>query len=73
MLIFFGTTDSLKIGYQQYGHKANNLVINFEDDDKLILQAGKTLAQQGVADETEIACFVMEEYKQYKEHPVTKW
>jgi hypothetical protein len=65
--------DTLKLYMKAHSFKSQQLVINFEDDDVKIFHDGKTLGEQGVEDETELSCFVFEEYKNYKQHPEMKW
>ncbi|KAI9256232.1 hypothetical protein BY458DRAFT_519434 [Sporodiniella umbellata] len=67
--------DTLKVYTVAHGHKTMNLIINLEDDDKLILSDDTAvLAWQGIENETELSFFQMEDYKQFKSHPDTiKW
>lgn len=65
--------DTLKKYHTPHSFKSNHLVINFEDDEHLILKNDQTLSEQGVIDEHEISCFIMEEYEKYKQNPENKW
>ncbi|KAM3854311.1 UPF0538 protein C2orf76 homolog isoform 3-T4 [Vipera latastei] len=67
------TYDTMKIIHQAHGSKTNELVVSLEDDDRLILEEGSTLKAAGVANETELAFFCMEDYQKYKTNPVTTW
>ncbi|KAG8125136.1 hypothetical protein E2320_020387 [Naja naja] len=55
------------------GAYTNELVVSLEDDDKLILPEDSTLGAAGVANETELAFFCMDDYGKYKTHPVATW
>ncbi|EIE75755.1 hypothetical protein RO3G_00459 [Rhizopus delemar RA 99-880] len=67
--------NTLKVYTVAHGHKTMNLIINIEDDDKLILSDDSAvLAWQGIENETELSFFHMEDYQQFKDHPDTiKW
>ncbi|XP_024080281.1 UPF0538 protein C2orf76 homolog isoform X1 [Terrapene carolina triunguis] len=65
--------DTMKIIHQAHGSKTNELVVSLEDDDKLILKEDSTLKAAGVADETELAFFCEEDYRNYKANPVLAW
>ncbi|GAA5794992.1 hypothetical protein EDC94DRAFT_592210 [Helicostylum pulchrum] len=67
--------DTLKVYTVAHGHKTMNLIINIEDDDKLILADDTAvLAWQGIENETELSFFVMQDYQQFRLHPDTmKW
>ncbi|XP_007425600.1 UPF0538 protein C2orf76 homolog [Python bivittatus] len=67
------TYDTMKIIHQAHGSKTNELVVSLEDDDKLILAEDSTLKVAGVANETELAFFCMDDYRKYKTHPVATW
>ncbi|KAG2237890.1 hypothetical protein INT48_002194 [Thamnidium elegans] len=66
---------TLKVYTVAHGHKTMNLIINIEDDEKLILADDTAvLAWQGIENETELSFFVMQDYQQFKLHPDTmKW
>ncbi|KAJ7407746.1 hypothetical protein WISP_125054 [Willisornis vidua] len=49
------------------------LVVSLEDDDKLILKEDSTLKAAGVANETELAFFCGEDYRNYRANPVSAW
>ncbi|CAO3635439.1 unnamed protein product [Mucor fragilis] len=67
--------DTLKVYTVAHGHKTMNLIINVEDDDKLILaDEDAVLAWQGLENETELSFFNMADYQEFKTHPDTmKW
>ncbi|XP_063144798.1 UPF0538 protein C2orf76 homolog [Candoia aspera] len=67
------TYDTMKIIHQAHGSKTNELVVSLEDDDKLILAEDSALKAAGVANETELAFFCMDDYKKYKTNPVATW
>ncbi|KAM4626996.1 UPF0538 protein C2orf76 homolog [Discoglossus pictus] len=65
--------DTMKILHQAHGSKTNELVVSLEDDQKLILHGDRTLRESGVAHETELALFHDQDYKVFKENPISKW
>ncbi|XP_062434684.1 UPF0538 protein C2orf76 homolog isoform X1 [Rhea pennata] len=65
--------DTMKIIHQAHKSKTNELVVSLEDDDKLILKEESTLKAAGVANETELAFFCEEDYRNYKANPVSAW
>nr|XP_056717398.1 UPF0538 protein C2orf76 homolog isoform X1 [Euleptes europaea] len=65
--------DTMKIIHQAHGSKTNELVVSLEDDDKLILAEESTLKAAGIAHETELAFFCMDDYRKYKVNPVASW
>ncbi|KAI8644455.1 hypothetical protein BD408DRAFT_340442 [Parasitella parasitica] len=67
--------DTLKIYTVAHGHKTMNLIINVEDDDKLILAKGEAILKwQGLENETELSFFNMTDYQAFKTNPDTmKW
>ena len=65
--------DTLKISHQAGSFKANDIVINTDDDEGLILIPEKTLAGCGVISETELSFFSAGEYELYKKNPVVMW
>ncbi|XP_058050563.1 UPF0538 protein C2orf76 homolog [Ahaetulla prasina] len=67
------TYDTMKIIHQAHGSKTNELVLSLEDDDKFILAEDSTLKAAGVANETELAFFCMDDYRNYKTNPVATW
>ncbi|XP_032649916.1 UPF0538 protein C2orf76 homolog isoform X2 [Chelonoidis abingdonii] len=71
--ITFVKNDMMKIIHQAHGSKTNELVVSLEDDDKLILKEDSTLKAAGVANETELAFFCEEDYRNYKANPVSAW
>uniref|UniRef100_A0A8D0F5V3 Chromosome 2 open reading frame 76 n=1 Tax=Strix occidentalis caurina TaxID=311401 RepID=A0A8D0F5V3_STROC len=66
-------SDTMKIIHQAHKSKTGELVVSLEDDDKLILKEDSTLKAAGVANETELAFFCEEDYRNYKANPVSAW
>ncbi|XP_031446559.1 UPF0538 protein C2orf76 homolog isoform X3 [Phasianus colchicus] len=71
--IAFVQKDTMKIIHQAHKSKTGDLVVSLEDDDKLILKEDSTLKAAGVANETELAFFCEEDYRNYKANPVSAW
>ncbi|XP_061860889.1 UPF0538 protein C2orf76 homolog isoform X2 [Colius striatus] len=69
----FVRKDTMKIIHQAHKSKTGELVVSLEDDDKLILKEDSTLEAAGVANETELAFFCEEDYRNYKANPVSAW
>ncbi|XP_071291468.1 UPF0538 protein C2orf76 homolog isoform X2 [Agelaius tricolor] len=65
--------DTMKIIHQAHKSKTGELVVSLEDDDKLILKEDSTLKAAGVANETELAFFCEEDYRNYRANPVSAW
>ena len=65
--------DTMKISHQAHTTKANDIVINFDDDEGLILRKESSLSECNVTSETEISFFNLAEYQSYKLDPVRKW
>nr|XP_031534512.1 UPF0538 protein C2orf76 homolog isoform X2 [Vicugna pacos] len=65
--------DKLKIVHQAHKSKTNELVLSLEDDDRLLLREDSTLKAAGIANETEIAFFCEEDYKNYRANPISSW
>ncbi|KAM5265451.1 UPF0538 protein C2orf76 homolog isoform 1-T2 [Hipposideros larvatus] len=65
--------DKLKIIHQAHKSKTNELVLSLEEDDRLLLKEDSTLKAAGIANETEIAFFCEEDYKNYKDNPISSW
>ncbi|NXP30892.1 CB076 protein, partial [Leiothrix lutea] len=65
--------DTMKIIHQAHKSKTGELVVSLEDDDKLILKKDSTLKAAGVANETELAFFCEEDYRNYRANPVSAW
>ncbi|XP_026938381.1 UPF0538 protein C2orf76 homolog isoform X2 [Sagmatias obliquidens] len=65
--------DKLKIVHQPHKSKTNELVLSLEDDDSLLLKEDSTLKAAGIANETEIAFFCEDDYKNYKANPLSSW
>ncbi|XP_074157936.1 UPF0538 protein C2orf76 homolog isoform X3 [Sminthopsis crassicaudata] len=75
--IVFLKKDKMKIIHQAHKSKTNELVLSLEDDDRLLLREDCTMKAAGVgksaSNETEIAFFCEEDYKNYKANPVSSW
>ncbi|KAI9302071.1 hypothetical protein BJ944DRAFT_167951 [Cunninghamella echinulata] len=66
--------NTLKLYTVAHGHKTMNLIINMEDDDRLIYNDDSAaLAWAGVENETEISFFNRQQYEEYKKNPEMKW
>lgn len=75
--------NTVKVYTKAHGSKSMNLVINFEQDEELVLvcedegnqRAGqsKTLWDLGVENETELSLFNWEAYEEFKKNPEEKW
>jgi len=66
--------DTLKIYRKSQGTKPNNLIINMDKDDEWIINNdNKTLAEIGLEHEDEISFFNRSDYEKYKVHPDVKW
>ncbi|KAI5186207.1 UPF0538 protein C2orf76 homolog isoform X1 [Manis pentadactyla] len=65
--------DKLKIIHRAHKSKTNELVLSLEDDDRLLLKEDSTLKAAGIANETEIAFFCEEDYRNYKANPISSW
>ncbi|GAB5586430.1 hypothetical protein Unana1_01330 [Umbelopsis nana] len=66
--------DTIKLYTVAHGHKTQNLIINMDDDDKLIYNDDSaTLSWLGFENETEISFFNRAAYEEYKKHPDIKW
>jgi hypothetical protein len=72
--------DTLKLYVQAFGAKSQHLVINFGNDDELVLLSptlqsnlDKTLGQLGCKNETELSLFDKEQYQVYKMDPKVLW
>ncbi|KAF2988650.1 hypothetical protein EK904_007401, partial [Melospiza melodia maxima] len=63
--------DTMKIIHQAHKSKTGELVVSLEDDDKLILKEDSTLKAAGVENETELAFFCEEDYRNYRANPVS--
>ncbi|KAJ3049968.1 hypothetical protein HK097_009059 [Rhizophlyctis rosea] len=64
--------DTMKTYTKAFGSKTTNLIINL-DHDEWILDDAKSLASQGIENETEISYFNRALYEQYKQNPEVKW
>ncbi|KAJ3039322.1 hypothetical protein HDV00_012315 [Rhizophlyctis rosea] len=64
--------DTMKIYTKAFGSKTTNLIINL-DHEEWFLDDDKSLAAQGIENETEISYFNRDLYEQYKQNPEVKW
>ncbi|KAL9848694.1 UPF0538 protein C2orf76 homolog isoform 2-T3 [Geothlypis trichas] len=71
--MFSPFSDTMKIIHQAHKSKTGELVVSLEDDDKLILKEDSTLKAAGVENETELAFFCEEDYRNYRANPVSAW
>ncbi|XP_002155127.1 UPF0538 protein C2orf76 homolog [Hydra vulgaris] len=65
--------NKMKIEHQPFGMKSNDPVINRDNDEKLILQDEKSLADMGVINETVLSFFRFDDYKKYSSNPQLVW
>lgn len=66
--------DTLKLYSKAHSYKSQNLVINMDpDDDFKILKANTSISDQCIENETEISCFVLAEYLEFKKNPKILW
>lgn len=65
--------DTLKLYTKAHGAKTTNLIINLDNEDWILGEDSKTLAEYGFENETEVSFFNYELYKQFQAHPETKW
>lgn len=66
--------DTLKIYTHAHGSKTMNLVINMDhDDDWILVDGSKPLADYGIENETEISAFNRAQYEEFKKNPEEKW
>ncbi|CAN6622728.1 altered inheritance rate of mitochondria protein 29 [Trichomonascus vanleenenianus] len=66
--------DTIKIYTKAHGSKTMSLVVNMENDDEWILaDDSKTLAEYGVENETELSIFNRAAYEEFKKNPEEKW
>ncbi|CAO3624295.1 unnamed protein product [Cunninghamella blakesleeana] len=66
--------DTLKLYTVAHGHKTMNLIINMEDDERLIYSDDSAaLAWLGIENETELSFFNRDQYEEYKKNPEMKW
>ncbi|BFZ53501.1 hypothetical protein PYCC9005_000526 [Savitreella phatthalungensis] len=66
--------DTIKLYTKAHGTKTVNLIINLDDDQQLILTDDeKTLADYGCEHETELSFFNLEAYKTFQANPIELW
>ncbi|ORZ00857.1 hypothetical protein BCR43DRAFT_485923 [Syncephalastrum racemosum] len=66
--------DTIKLYTVAHGHKTQNLIINMEDDEKLIYaDDSATLSWLGLENEAELSFFNREAYETFKANPDMKW
>ncbi|KAI7861663.1 hypothetical protein BDF14DRAFT_1876973 [Spinellus fusiger] len=65
---------TLKLYTVAHGHKTQNLIINMEEDQRLIFSDDSaTLIWLGLENEAEISFFNRETYETFKKNPDMKW
>ena len=66
--------DTVKLYTQAHGTKTVNLIINLDRDDELILSdLQRTLADCGCTHETELSFFNLDAYREFQANPVELW
>ncbi|KIJ69542.1 hypothetical protein HYDPIDRAFT_172910 [Hydnomerulius pinastri MD-312] len=65
--------DTLKLYTKAHGAKTTNLIINLDHDEWILDDDGKTLADVGFENETEISFFGREAYEKFKLNPEIRW
>ncbi|KAG0216204.1 hypothetical protein BGX31_000655 [Mortierella sp. GBA43] len=66
--------DTLKLYTKAHGAKTMNLIINMDhDEDWILADDNKTLADYGIEHETEISFFNRQLYEAFKISPDIKW
>ncbi|TFK72571.1 hypothetical protein BDN72DRAFT_928055 [Pluteus cervinus] len=59
-------------GWKPY-RNTSNLIINLDNDDWLLSDDDKTLADIGFENETEVSFFNYDAYQSFRENPTTSW
>ncbi|THV05026.1 hypothetical protein K435DRAFT_826539 [Dendrothele bispora CBS 962.96] len=67
------TLDTLKLYSRAHGAKTTNLIINLDNDDWILDDDSKTLAEVGFENETEVSFFNRELYEAFRQNPETSW
>lgn len=70
--------DAIKVYTHAHGTKSMNLVINFDNDEELLIfsptvDLQKSLWDLGIENETELSIFKYDDYISYKANPEEKW
>ncbi|KAI9632092.1 cytoplasm protein [Dioszegia hungarica] len=65
--------DTLKLYTVAHGSKTTNLIINLDKDEWILTDMGKTLAEIGAKNETELSLFNRKEYEAFKANPEVMW
>ncbi|KAG7092212.1 hypothetical protein E1B28_008579 [Marasmius oreades] len=65
--------DTLKLYSQAHGAKTTNLIINLDNDDWILDDDDKTLADCGFENETEVSFFNRTLYEDFRRNPETNW
>jgi len=65
--------DTMKLYSKAHGAKTTNLIINLDNDDWILDDDSKILAEIGFENETEISFFSRELYEAFKRNPETRW
>ncbi|KZP24881.1 hypothetical protein FIBSPDRAFT_1041989 [Athelia psychrophila] len=65
--------DTIKLYTKAHGAKTTNLIINLDNDDWILDDDSKILAEMGFENETEVSIFNRELYEKFKLNPETRW
>ncbi|KAN0075243.1 Uncharacterized protein family UPF0538 [Tylopilus felleus] len=65
--------DTLKLYTKAHGAKTTNLIINLDNDDWILDDDGKVLADVGFENETEVSFFSRKAYESFKLSPEVHW
>ncbi|EAU88113.1 cytoplasmic protein [Coprinopsis cinerea okayama7 len=65
--------DTLKVYTKAHGSKTSNLIINLDNDDWILSDDTKVLADLDFENETEVSFFNLEDYNEFKKNPETSW
>jgi hypothetical protein len=65
--------DTLKLYVKAHEFKSQHLIINLDDGPDLMVRDDVSLAEQGLAHETEVSFYNQAAFDAYKQHPETKW
>ncbi|KAI8909675.1 hypothetical protein EDD86DRAFT_226241 [Gorgonomyces haynaldii] len=64
--------DTLKIYVKAHESKTSTLVINLDNDDRII-DLSKSLSELGIEHETELSLFNLEQYRKFQSDPKVSW
>ncbi|KAF7984076.1 hypothetical protein HWV62_17636 [Athelia sp. TMB] len=65
--------DTVKLYTKAHGAKTTNLIINLDNDEWILDDDSKILADMGFENETEVSLFNRELYEKFKLNPETRW